>query len=65
MKKETTVLLIDGVKILESTKIDISEKSDEQIILECDSNHEWIGESLGLSPYCSKCGVDKGNERNN
>jgi hypothetical protein len=38
---------------------------NKQIILECDSNHEWIGESVGLSLYCSACGVDKGNERNN
>lgn len=33
---------------------------DDEIILECDSNHEWIGSPL----YCSACGVDKGNERN-
>lgn len=32
----------------------------EEIILECESNHEWIG----IPPYCSACGVDKGNEAN-
>jgi hypothetical protein len=32
----------------------------EEIILECESNHEWIG----TPPYCSACGVDKGNETN-
>ena len=32
----------------------------EEIILECVSNHEWIG----IPPYCSACGVDKGNEAN-
>jgi hypothetical protein len=31
---------------------------DEEIVLECKSNHEWIGNPL----YCSACGVDKGNE---
>lgn len=33
----------------------------EEIILECLSNHEWIGEPI----YCSACGVNKGNERSN
>jgi hypothetical protein len=33
----------------------------EQIILECVSNHDWIG----VKPYCSACGVDKGNETKN
>ena len=30
----------------------------EEIVLECEGEHEWIGSPL----YCSACGVDKGNE---
>ena len=32
-----------------------------QEIKECVRNHEWIG----TPQYCSACGVDKGNEREN
>lgn len=41
---------------------DVSRKGKvmEEIILECLSNHEWIG----VKPYCSACGVDKGDETN-
>jgi hypothetical protein len=33
-------------------------RSDEVVITECVSDHEWIGQPL----YCSACGVDEGNE---
>jgi hypothetical protein len=33
---------------------------DEKIILECEIDHEWIGNPL----YCSACGVDKEEESN-
>jgi len=34
----------------------------ETPILECLKNHEWL--YFYNTPYCSACGVDKGNETN-